>query len=142
MERRCLSPGRPTFPASRHASTDTLLASARAGFLVAGRGVAVIFDDQEGVRYSTIEDLRGALAKAPELEGLIEVVREAVETYDPEREAVVLESGYDAVSVFLVREGEVVTLGTLAFVTPTYAASVVPGRGEEIRPKRARFCAV
>jgi hypothetical protein len=58
-----------------------------------------------------------AAANAQELAGLIEVTGEAVETYDPEREAVVLESGYDAVSVFLVREGEVVTLGTLAFVT-------------------------
>jgi hypothetical protein len=52
-------------------------------------------------------------------EGLIEVARKAVETNDPDREAVVLESGYDAVSVYIVRETEVVTLGTLAFVTLT-----------------------
>jgi hypothetical protein len=92
---------------------------AREGFRSAGRGVVVTFDDQDEVRYPTIEDLRGALADAPELEGLIEVARRAVETYDPDREAVVLESGPDAVSVFLVREADVVTLGTLAFVTPT-----------------------
>lgn len=42
-----------------------------------------------------------------------------VASYDPEREAVVLESGYDAVSGYLVRAGDVVTLGMLAFVTPT-----------------------
>jgi hypothetical protein len=100
-------------------SRDAALASAREGFLAAGRGVLVTFDDEAEERFSTIEDLRGALAEAPELPGLIEVARKAVETYDPDREAVVLESGYDAVSVFLVREGEVVTLGTLAFVTPT-----------------------
>jgi hypothetical protein len=39
--------------------------------------------------------------------------------YDPEREAVVLESRYEAVSVHLVRAGAVVTLESLAFVTPT-----------------------
>lgn len=77
------------------------------------------FYDLEDARYTTIEDLRGALAKAPELAGLIEVAGKAVASYDPEWEAVVLESGPDAVSVFLVREAEVVTLGTLAFVTPT-----------------------
>jgi hypothetical protein len=33
--------------------------------------------------------------------------------------AVVLDSRYEAVSVYLVRAGEVVTLGTLAFVTPS-----------------------
>jgi hypothetical protein len=66
-----------------------------------------------------MEDLRGVLGKAPELAGLIEVAREAVGNYDPEREAVVLESRYEAVSVILVRETEVVTLGTLAFVDPS-----------------------
>jgi hypothetical protein len=45
--------------------------------------------------------------------------RDAVASYDPEREAVVLESRYEAVSVILVRETEVVTLGSLVFVTPT-----------------------
>ena len=44
---------------------------------------------------------------------------DAVETYDPEREAVVLESRYEAVNVYLAREDDVVTLGNLAFVTPT-----------------------
>jgi hypothetical protein len=100
-------------------SSDYLRASARDSFLSVGRGVVVTFDDQEDVRYSTIEDPRGALAKAPELAGLIEVAGHAVVSYDPERETVVMESGYDAVSVFLVREGEVVTLGTLVLVIPT-----------------------
>lgn len=92
---------------------------AREVFLALGRVVVVTFDDQDDVRYSTIEDLRGFLDAAPELAGLIQVAADAVETYDPAREAVVMESRYEAVSVFLVREGEVVTLGTLAFVTPT-----------------------
>ena len=78
-----------------------------------------MFDDEDLERYSTMEDLRGVLGKAPELAGLIEVAREAVESYDPEREAVVMESRYEAVNVILVRETDVVTLGTLAFVTPT-----------------------
>jgi hypothetical protein len=39
----------------RHASTDTLLASAREGFLSAGRGFVVTFDDEGKVRYATIE---------------------------------------------------------------------------------------
>jgi hypothetical protein len=99
--------------------SDDLHDFAREGFRSAGRGVVVTFDDQEDVRYSTIEELRGALAKAPELAGLFEVAANAVETYDPEREAVVLESRYEAVGVILVRETEVVTLGTLAFVEPT-----------------------
>jgi hypothetical protein len=79
----------------------------------------VTFDDQDEVRYSTIGELRVPLTKAPELTGLLRVAAEAVASYDPECEAVVLESRHEAVSVFLVREGEVVTLGTLAFVTPT-----------------------
>jgi hypothetical protein len=99
--------------------SDTLRAHARGGFLAAGRGVVMVSDERADFWYGTMEDLRGTLEAAPELAGLIEVARKAVETYDPDREAVVLESGYDAVSVFLVREGEVVTLGTLAFVTPT-----------------------
>jgi hypothetical protein len=78
----------------------------------------VTIDDQDEVRYSTIENLRGALAKAPELAGLIEVACGAVETYDPEREAIVLESCHEAVSVYLFREDDVVTLGSLAFVAP------------------------
>jgi hypothetical protein len=71
------------------------------------------------VRYSTIEDLREVLGKAPELAGLVQVAADAVGTYDPEREAVVLESLFEAVSVILVRETEVVTLGTLVFVDPS-----------------------
>jgi hypothetical protein len=98
---------------------DTLRASAREGFRTAGRGVLVMFDDETLESYSTMEDLQGVLDKAPELAGLIEVAREAVGNYDPEREAVVLESRYDAVNVVLVSETEVVTLGSLAFGTPT-----------------------
>jgi hypothetical protein len=39
--------------------------------------------------------------------------------YDPEREAIVMESCHEVVSVFLVRETDVVDLGTLVFVSPT-----------------------
>jgi hypothetical protein len=98
---------------------EVIRASAREGFRIAGRGVLVMFDDEDLERYSTVEDLREVLAKAPELEGLVQVAEEAVAAYDPEREAVVLESRYEAVSVILVRETEVVTLGTLAFVEPS-----------------------
>jgi hypothetical protein len=99
--------------------SDDLHAFSREGFRSAGRGVVVTFDDRDDMRYSTIEDLRGTLDAAPELAELIQVAADAVETYDPEREAVVLESRYEAVSVILVRETEVVTLGSLVFVTPT-----------------------
>ena len=51
--------------------------------------------------------------------GLVQVAADAVGTYDPEREAIVLESRYEAVNVVLVSESEVVTLGTLAFVDPS-----------------------
>jgi hypothetical protein len=78
-----------------------------------------MFDDEDLERYSTMEDLREVLGKAPELAGLIQVAADAVEAYDPEREAVVLESRYEAVSVYLAREDDVITLGSLAFVTPT-----------------------
>jgi hypothetical protein len=98
---------------------DDLRDFACEGLRSAGRGVVVTFDDQEDVRYSTIEELRGALAKAPELKGLIEVAGQAVASYDPQREAVVLESRFETVSIYLVRPGEVVTLGSLAFVDPT-----------------------
>jgi hypothetical protein len=78
-----------------------------------------MFDDEDLERYSTIKDLREVLGKAPELEGLIRVVGDAVATYDPEAEALVLESRYEAVNVVLVRETEVITLGTLVFVDPS-----------------------
>ena len=45
--------------------------------------------------------------------------RDAVASYDPEREAIVMESCHEVVSVFLVRETDVVDLGTLVFVSPT-----------------------
>ena len=77
------------------------------------------FDDQDEVRYTAIGDLRVPLTKAPELTGLLRVAAEAVASYDPECEAVVLESRFEAVNVVLVRETEVVTLGTLVFVDPT-----------------------
>jgi hypothetical protein len=79
----------------------------------------VTFDDQDDVRYTAIGDLRVPLTKAPELAGLIEIAENAVASYDPEREAVAMESRHEAVNVILVRETEVVTLGTLAFVDPT-----------------------
>ncbi len=47
------------------------------------------------------------------------MARQAVATYYPVREAVVLECCYRAVSVYLVREAEVVTLGSPVFVTPS-----------------------
>lgn len=100
-------------------SSVSLRFSARDTFRSAGRGGVVTFGDEGDVRYTTIKDLRGTLAKAPELAGLIEVADNAVMSYKPEREAVVLESRYEAVSVYLVRDAEVVTLGTLAFVTLT-----------------------
>ena len=77
------------------------------------------FDDQDEVRYSTIGNLRVPLTKAPELTGLLRVAAEAVASYDPECEAVVLESRHEAVSVVLAHDADVITLGTLAFVTPT-----------------------
>jgi hypothetical protein len=98
---------------------EVIRASAQKGFRIAGRGVLLMFDDEDLERYSTTEDLREVLGKAPELAGLIQVAADAVASYDPEREAVVLESRYEAVSVVLVRETEVVTLGSLVFVTPT-----------------------
>jgi hypothetical protein len=79
----------------------------------------VTFDDQEEVRYSTIGDLRVPLTKAPELTGLLRVAAEAVASYDPECEAVVLESRHEAVSVVLIREAEITTLGSLVFVDPS-----------------------
>jgi hypothetical protein len=79
----------------------------------------VTFDDQDEVRYSTIGDLRVPLNKAPELTGLLRVAAEAVASYDPECEAVVLESRHEAVSVYLFREDDVVTLGSLIFEAPT-----------------------
>jgi hypothetical protein len=63
------------------------LEAAHDGFVSAGLGVVVTFDDQEGVRYSTLEGLRGALVEAPELEGLFAVSAEVVATYDPDRKA-------------------------------------------------------
>jgi hypothetical protein len=37
---------------------EVIRASAREGFRIAGRGVLVMFDDEDLERYSTIEDLR------------------------------------------------------------------------------------
>lgn len=100
-------------------SRDAILRSAREGFGLAGRGVLLIHDNPDDERYSTIDELRVVLAEAPELAGIIEIACAAVASYDPEQEAVVLESRDDAVSVVLVRIADVVTLGSLVFVDPT-----------------------
>jgi hypothetical protein len=89
---------------------------AREGFQEMGRGVVMTHYDQDEVWYVTIEDLRRSLIDAPELEGLIECTGELVTDYDPEWEAVLLESGPEAVQVFWVRQDEVLTIGTLAFM--------------------------
>lgn len=89
------------------------------GFRFTGRGVVVTFDNGDEVRYSTIENLRGALTDAPELEGLLGVAGNAVASYDPETEAVVIDSRHEGISLYVVRADGVETLGTLAFVAPT-----------------------
>jgi hypothetical protein len=97
--------------------------------------VVMVSDDGGETRYSTIEEFRGALADAPGLAGLIGVAGEAVATTDPEREAIVLESCQEAVSGFLVRDAEVVTLGSLVFVSRNYRTLSSRNPGREIRTK-------
>jgi hypothetical protein len=99
---------------------DALSASARDGFRSAGLGVVMTADDRKEVWYATMEDLRVALLAAPELEGPVSGAEEAGAGYDPETEAVVVESRHGAVSVVLVREADIITLGALAFVDPAW----------------------
>ena len=103
--------------------------------------VVMVSDDEGEARYSTIEWFRGALADAPGLAGLIGVAGEAVATYDPEREAIVLDSCQEAVSVFLVRDAEVVTLESLVFVSRNYGTLSSRSPGEKSGRHRVRFCA-
>ena len=77
------SMGRSGQAESRPMTSDALRARAWEGFRTAGRGVVVTLDDQDEVRYSTIEDLRGALADAPELAGLVEVVGAMATPHSP-----------------------------------------------------------
>lgn len=84
-------------------TSETLLASARDGYLSVGRGVVMTTDDREEDWYATMEDLRVALFAAPELEGPVRDAEEAGAGYDPETEAVVVDSRYEGVSLYLVR---------------------------------------
>lgn len=88
---------------------------AREGYEIAGRGFVLSMDDEDEDRYVTLEELRESLSREPEMLGLLDAVQAVHDTYDPQREALVLVSREEAIQVLLVHRGGLTALGQVEF---------------------------
>ena len=66
-------------------------------------------------RYSSVEEIKVALAEEPDAVELIAAAIYAVGRYDPITEAVVVESTGDAIRVLIVRADDVEDMGGIQF---------------------------
>lgn len=106
--------------------TDRLEAIEEARFLFYkhGRGVLLhlhdgMADDEE--RYSSVEDIKVALAEEPDAVELVAAAIYAVGRYEPVKEAVVVESIGDVIRVLIVRAEDAEEMGGIEFsATPIH----------------------
>jgi len=75
---------------------------AKEAFREHGRGFVLMLDDREKPRYGFQPELEKKLGDAPDAKALIESAVLAVESYDPEREAVVIDSRPDGVFAMVI----------------------------------------
>jgi hypothetical protein len=96
---------------------------ARLAFYQAGRGCFLRLRDgmaEDEERYGSKDEIKAALANEPDAKALVAAVIWAVGTYDPIREAVVVESIRDEIRVLVVREDDAEDVGGIEFsATPT-----------------------
>jgi hypothetical protein len=88
-----------------------LLRRARDAYRAHGRGFFVAHDGREERHYGLLEELEENLAEESDARGLLVVARKAVEGYDPEREAVLIDSRPEGIYVLIVGEEGSRTLG-------------------------------
>jgi hypothetical protein len=88
-----------------------LLRRARDAYHAHGRGFTIAHEGREEAHYGLPEELDDALAEESDASGLVAVARTAIEEYDPEREAVLIDSRSDGILVTIVGENGPRTLG-------------------------------
>ncbi len=88
-----------------------LLRRAREAYREHGRGFVIMHDGREEGYYGLGAELEESLAEECDSRGLLEVARRAIEGYDPEREAVLIDSRPEGIYVLIVGEKGSRTLG-------------------------------
>lgn len=88
-----------------------ILRRGKEAFREHGRGFVVVHDGREERHYGLLEELEENLAEESDARGLLIVARKAVEEYDPEREAVLIDSRPEGIYVLIVGEKGSRTLG-------------------------------
>lgn len=68
-------------------------------------------------RYSSVEEIKVALAEEPDAVELVAATIYAVGRYDPIHEAVVIQSNSDAICVLIIRADEAEDMGGVEFTT-------------------------
>lgn len=89
-----------------------------------GRGVLLRLRDgmtPDEERYSSVADIKAALAEEPDARALVAATIWAVGTYDPIHEAVVVDSIADEIRVLIFRADEIEDVGGIEFsAMPTH----------------------
>jgi len=100
---------------------------ARLAFEIAGRGCIVARPEAEP-RYTTVNELAGRRGEIPEAKMLLTAISEAVETYCPNEEAVLVLETENAINVIVI--GPVTSRRSWAVWTfPVLTVPPVVGRG-------------
>ena len=95
-------------------NTADTIDSARQAFEIAGRGCLVRLGEDEP-RYATVSEIAARLEPHPDATMLLTAVSEAVERYDPEREAVVMIESEKGFEVSIVTASGCVAAGGLFY---------------------------
>lgn len=93
-----------------------LIARARAGFELVGRGVVVTLLDDVELRYAPVDEMKERLVEIAEPTLLFNVIL-ACGRYDPRHEAVLLFEHEDGMTVTIVRPRRSEAIGGVDFTT-------------------------
>ncbi len=99
-----------------------LLRRADEAYRERGRGFLVAHDDRVEPHYGLAEELEENLAEESDSRALLAVAHKAIEEYDPEREAVLIDSRPEGIYVLIVGERGSRTLGEFLWVKTTQDA--------------------
>lgn len=92
---------------------------AKEAFREGGRGFVSMLDDREKPHYGFLPELKEKLGAEPDAKALIESAVIAVESYDPEREAVVIDSRPDGVFAMVIWKRGTRIVGKILFEKKT-----------------------
>jgi hypothetical protein len=90
---------------------------AKEAFQKYGRGFLLMLDDHENPRYGSLPELEKRLGDDPDAKALIQSAVTALESYDPEREAVVIDSRPDGIFAMVVWKHGLRIVGKILFET-------------------------